>query len=133
MRSRIEPRRRLDVQAFARLIGRSVGLREDLRSTLRVAGRRVRVQRKGAAVKHRCQCRVIPIAILFMSLTLGAPSASATTHHCFGQPATIVGTARADTIYGTTGDDVIYAGGGADVVLGEPLDSNDEPTAPGKA
>jgi Ca2+-binding RTX toxin-like protein len=53
------------------------------------------------------------------------------TYYCFGKPATIVGTHHADTIFGTPGDDVIYAGGGVDVVLGEALDSNDEPIGAG--
>jgi Ca2+-binding RTX toxin-like protein len=75
---------------------------------------------------------VVAMANLLMTgLLAGTPSASAETYSCFGRPATIVGTARADTMYGTTGDDVIYARGGADVVLGEPLDANDEPIGAG--
>jgi Ca2+-binding RTX toxin-like protein len=84
-------------------------------------------------MKHRRHRRLICLASLPLTvLILEAPPASAkTTYFCFGQPATIVGTASADTIYGTTGDDVIYAGRGADVVLGEPLDANDEPIGAG--
>ena len=83
-------------------------------------------------MKHRRRCRLISLAFLPLTvLVLGAPPASAKTYYCFGQSATIVGTASADTIYGTTGDDVIYAGRGADVVLGEPLDANDEPIGAG--
>lgn len=46
---------------------------------------------------------------------VGFPAA-ATTPSCFGQPATIVGTAGEDWLVGTPGVDVIYAGAGDDFV-----------------
>jgi Ca2+-binding RTX toxin-like protein len=76
--------------------------------------------------------RVVAMTLLLANgLAMGTATASVKIHYCFGEPATIVGTANADTIYGTPGDDVIYAGRGADVILGEPVDDNDEPIGEG--
>jgi Ca2+-binding RTX toxin-like protein len=87
---------------------------------------------RGSRLKHIQHSRLVVIAVLLLTgLLVGIPAASAKTYYCFGKPATIVGTGRANTIYGTTGDDIIYAGGGADIVLGEPLDANDEPIGAG--
>jgi Ca2+-binding RTX toxin-like protein len=93
------------------------------------AGRRRRGQ-----IARRGDLRLVTVTVLFSAglvLTTPAQAANTKTYSCFGQVATIVGTARADTIYGTTGDDVIFAGRGDDTVLGEPLDSNDEPIGAG--
>jgi Ca2+-binding RTX toxin-like protein len=74
-------------------------------------------------------------AILTLGVVVGAAvamsvtPATASTYFCFGKPATIVGTPRADSIVGTTGDDVIYALGGADSVLGDPLDDEGFPSS----
>ena len=55
---------------------------------------------------------------LVLALMPATAQATAATPTCFGEPATIVGTDRADTIKGTSGDDVIFAGHGWDVVDG---------------
>lgn len=70
-------------------------------------------------------------SLVVAALAPNAGVADTRTVSCFGVPATMVGTNGADNMVGTTGDDVIYAGGGVDVVLGEPLDSNDEPIGAG--
>lgn len=58
---------------------------------------------------------------LFSFALLGfvAAPAKAATPLCFGQPATIVGTAGSDSIVGTAGADVIWGGGGDDEIYGE--------------
>jgi Ca2+-binding RTX toxin-like protein len=84
------------------------------------------------ALRHLRGLAVTVVLLSGLGAVTSAPvNASAKTFYCFGTPATIVGTARADTIFGTTGDDVIYAGRGADVVLGEPVDADDDPIGSG--
>ena len=49
---------------------------------------------------------------------LGAPSAKAEVHMCFGKPATIVGTSGDDILQGTDGADVIVGLKGSDFIWG---------------
>ncbi len=61
------------------------------------------------------------------AVSLPATAAQAAAPLCWGQPATIVGTAGADTLIGQSGvSDVIYAGDGNDTVLGGAFYSDDE-------
>lgn len=55
-------------------------------------------------------------AALASTALLGVSAAHAATPRCQGVPATIVGSAKADTLNGTKGRDVIWAGGGNDRV-----------------
>ena len=72
---------------------------------------------------HVTRCVVIGVALLIaltQSIAGWAPSGvqAATTAHCYGLVATIVGTADADTLYGTSGADVIVGLGGSDFIAG---------------
>ena len=60
--------------------------------------------------------RVLALALVLSAV--GMPPATAATPTCFGQRATIVGTAGHDTLVGTAGDDVIVGLGGDDTISG---------------
>ena len=64
---------------------------------------------------------IVPVTAIVVSATVVfSPSAAqAATPTCFGEPATIVGTADIDTIHGTPNDDVIVGGDGPDQIYGE--------------
>jgi Ca2+-binding RTX toxin-like protein len=72
------------------------------------------------AMKRRTWGRVLVVVLgaVLATLLLPAAGAVAGTPRCFGQRATIVGSARGDVIRGTRGADVIVALGGADVIDG---------------
>ena len=62
---------------------------------------------------------VLAACLVAAPLALWSTPASAAVPTCFGQPATIVGTAGADTLVGQSGvADVIYGGGGDDSIRG---------------
>ncbi|CAN5407835.1 hypothetical protein BH18ACT16_BH18ACT16_08200 [soil metagenome] len=62
--------------------------------------------------------KVMGMAVVLLTGTLGAGVAAAAPAKCFGELATIVGTRGNDTITGTNGSDVIVSGDGADKVKG---------------
>jgi Ca2+-binding RTX toxin-like protein len=78
--------------------------------------------------------RVLALLGLPGLIALGFPAtgAQAATPLCFGQPATIVGTAGPDRLIGQSGvADVIWGGGGDDYILGGDYYSED--AVPGRA
>ncbi len=62
--------------------------------------------------------KVMGMAVVLLTGTLGAGVAAAVPAKCFGEPATIVGTNGDDSITGTNGPDVIVSRAGADTVEG---------------
>jgi Ca2+-binding RTX toxin-like protein len=66
----------------------------------------------------RSRPRVLGIAIVLLTGTVGTGVATAAPAKCFGEPATIVGTSGDDRIRGTNGHDVIVTRDGADTVRG---------------
>ena len=60
--------------------------------------------------------KVMGMAVVLLTGTLGAGVAAAAPAKCFGEPATIVGTNGDDSITGTNGPDVIVSRAGADRV-----------------
>ena len=62
--------------------------------------------------------KVLGLAIVLLTGTVGAGVATAAPARCFGEPATIVGTNGDDRIRGTNGHDVIVTRDGADTVRG---------------
>lgn len=62
---------------------------------------------------------MVALASYAVVSTGGAYAATAVVHTCFGQKATIVGSAKGTTIRGTAGNDVIDAGAGNDTIYGK--------------
>lgn len=62
--------------------------------------------------------KLVPIAVLVAGVLIPPASAGAPPR-CFGEPATIVGTNKADVLVGTSRRDVIVGLGGADTIKGK--------------
>jgi Ca2+-binding RTX toxin-like protein len=76
-------------------------------------------------MRHRTSAVLALPALI--ALNLSPAAAQGATPLCFGQPATIVGTAGADTLTGQSGvSDVIYGGDGNDRISGGAFYSDDD-------